>query len=121
MMKILCKLITLPSSTYCNRYAATQADPRRLTWAGGLSSAAVSATGSTLSASADNYPYLSPNNHLNSRARAWNAQKNFRRHRKWLRRRSGVYDEDGSALIQENNGIRVWYDDYTTIGNLHLL
>ncbi|CAG8445238.1 7375_t:CDS:2 [Acaulospora colombiana] len=32
------------------------------------------------------------------------------------KQRSGVYDEDKQALIREGGGIRVWYDDYTTIG-----
>ena len=33
------------------------------------------------------------------------------------KRRSGTYDEDKQALVNEGSGIRVWYDDYTTIGN----
>ncbi|RHZ54295.1 hypothetical protein Glove_428g54 [Diversispora epigaea] len=35
------------------------------------------------------------------------------------KRRSGVYDEDKQALVQEGSGIRVWYDDYTTIDWIH--
>jgi chloride channel 3/4/5 len=32
------------------------------------------------------------------------------------RRRSTVYDDVKEALVKENNGIRVWYHNYTTIG-----
>jgi hypothetical protein len=39
--------------------------------------------------------------------------------RRWLQRRSGAYDEDNHDLMQENNGIRVWYADYTTIDWIH--
>lgn len=38
--------------------------------------------------------------------------------KRWLRRRSGAYDEVNHDLMRENNGIRVWYSDYTTIGKL---
>ncbi|KAI8922971.1 chloride channel [Entophlyctis helioformis] len=48
-------------------------------------------------------------------------RRGFRRtrHLKWLplsRRRSGVYDEYGNAV---NSGMRVWYEDYTTIDWIH--
>ncbi|CAI2192403.1 2997_t:CDS:2, partial [Funneliformis geosporum] len=33
--------------------------------------------------------------------------------------RSGAYDEDKQALVSEGSGIRVWYDDYTTIDWIH--
>ncbi|KAL1922632.1 uncharacterized protein VTP21DRAFT_10171 [Calcarisporiella thermophila] len=39
--------------------------------------------------------------------------------RRWLHRRNGVYDEDRQAILEENNGIRVWVDDYTTIDWIH--
>lgn len=32
------------------------------------------------------------------------------------RRRSVVYDDVKEALVKENNGIRIWYHNYTTIG-----
>ncbi|KAK9722806.1 hypothetical protein K7432_002427 [Basidiobolus ranarum] len=39
---------------------------------------------------------------------------------KWLKRKSGTYDDkDNEALMGENNGIRVWYDNYTTIDWIH--
>lgn len=47
------------------------------------------------------------------------AQANFRRHKRWMRRRQGNYDEEQQALLGENNGLRVWYDDYTTIDWIH--
>lgn len=34
------------------------------------------------------------------------------------KRRSGAYDEDKQAMLSEGGGIRVWYDDYTTIGKV---
>lgn len=34
------------------------------------------------------------------------------------KRRSGAYDEDKQAMLNEGGGIRVWYDDYTTIGKV---
>ena len=52
----------------------------------------------------------------NRSMRAWNSQANFRKHKRWLKRRSGAYDEDGVALLQAGTGLRVWYDDFTTIG-----
>lgn len=76
-----------------SRYAAGFGDPRRLTWAGEVTSTPVAYNGGT-------------------RARGWTP----RRRQRWLRRRTGQYDEDGAQLISENNGIRVWYEDYTTIG-----
>lgn len=33
-----------------------------------------------------------------------------------MSRRSGYYDDAKEALVKENNGIRVWYHNYTTIG-----
>ncbi|CAG8546478.1 15064_t:CDS:10 [Funneliformis mosseae] len=36
-----------------------------------------------------------------------------------FKRRSGAYDEDKQALVSEGSGIRVWYDDYTTIDWIH--
>ncbi|CAG8662407.1 9063_t:CDS:10 [Gigaspora margarita] len=33
--------------------------------------------------------------------------------------RSGAYDDDGLAIVREGGGIRVWYDDYTTIDWIH--
>ncbi|CAG8511417.1 1253_t:CDS:10 [Cetraspora pellucida] len=33
--------------------------------------------------------------------------------------RSGAYDEDSHAMVREGGGIRVWYDDYTTIDWIH--
>ncbi|CAG8712094.1 uncharacterized protein OCT59_010038 [Rhizophagus irregularis] len=35
------------------------------------------------------------------------------------KRRSGAYDEDKQAMLNEGGGIRVWYDDYTTIDWIH--
>lgn len=35
---------------------------------------------------------------------------------KLLSRRSGHYDDAKEALVKENNGIRIWYHNYTTIG-----
>ncbi|RIA80878.1 chloride channel [Glomus cerebriforme] len=35
------------------------------------------------------------------------------------KRRSGAYDEDKQAMVSEGGGIRVWYDDYTTIDWIH--
>lgn len=35
---------------------------------------------------------------------------------KLLSRRSGYYDDAKEALVKENNGIRIWYHNYTTIG-----
>ncbi|CAH1769494.1 1615_t:CDS:2, partial [Entrophospora sp. SA101] len=35
------------------------------------------------------------------------------------KRRSGFYDEDKHELVREGGGIRVWYDDYTTIDWIH--
>lgn len=35
---------------------------------------------------------------------------------KLLTRRSGHYDDAKEALVKENNGIRIWYHNYTTIG-----
>jgi len=35
---------------------------------------------------------------------------------KFLSRRSGYYDDAKEALVKENNGIRIWYHNYTTIG-----
>ncbi|KAK3821408.1 MAG: clc channel [Benniella sp.] len=35
------------------------------------------------------------------------------------RRRSTVYDDVKEALVKENNGIRVWYHNYTTIDWIH--
>lgn len=35
---------------------------------------------------------------------------------KLLSRRSTYYDDAKEALVKENNGIRVWYHNYTTIG-----
>jgi len=36
---------------------------------------------------------------------------------KFLSRKSGLYDDAKEALVKENNGIRIWYHNYTTIGN----
>ncbi|KAF9985555.1 hypothetical protein BGZ75_002776 [Mortierella antarctica] len=36
---------------------------------------------------------------------------------KFLSRKSGFYDDAKEALVKENNGIRIWYHNYTTIGN----
>lgn len=35
----------------------------------------------------------------------------------WLHRKSGFYDQDDTET--ENNGLRVWYSDYTTIDWIH--
>ncbi|RUP04126.1 hypothetical protein BC936DRAFT_140559 [Jimgerdemannia flammicorona] len=35
---------------------------------------------------------------------------------KWRRRRTGNYDEDRQGLLDERAGIRVWYENYSTIG-----
>ncbi|KAG0221388.1 hypothetical protein BGX31_009928 [Mortierella sp. GBA43] len=35
------------------------------------------------------------------------------------RRRSKVYDDAKEALVKENNGIRIWYHNYTTIDWIH--
>lgn len=37
---------------------------------------------------------------------------------KLLTRRSGYYDDAKEALVKENNGIRIWYHNYTTIGKI---
>jgi hypothetical protein len=37
------------------------------------------------------------------------------------KRRSGAYDEDKQAIVSEGGGIRVWYDDYTTIGEINVI
>ncbi|KAF9580217.1 hypothetical protein BGW38_003230 [Lunasporangiospora selenospora] len=38
---------------------------------------------------------------------------------KFLSRRSGYYDDAKEALFKENNGLRVWYHNYTTIDWIH--
>ncbi|KAG0034888.1 hypothetical protein BGZ81_002295 [Podila clonocystis] len=38
---------------------------------------------------------------------------------KLLTRRSGHYDDAKEALVKENNGIRIWYHNYTTIDWIH--
>ncbi|KAF9125286.1 hypothetical protein BGW39_007523 [Mortierella sp. 14UC] len=38
---------------------------------------------------------------------------------KLLTRRSGYYDDAKEALVKENNGIRIWYHNYTTIDWIH--
>ncbi|GJJ74156.1 chloride channel 3/4/5 [Entomortierella parvispora] len=38
---------------------------------------------------------------------------------KFLSRRSGFYDDAKEALVKENNGIRIWYHNYTTIDWIH--
>ncbi|KAF9130235.1 hypothetical protein BGX30_013592 [Mortierella sp. GBA39] len=38
---------------------------------------------------------------------------------KLLTRRSGFYDDAKEALVKENNGIRIWYHNYTTIDWIH--
>ncbi|KAF9379600.1 hypothetical protein CPB97_008878 [Podila verticillata] len=38
---------------------------------------------------------------------------------KLLSRRSGHYDDAKEALVKENNGIRIWYHNYTTIDWIH--
>ncbi|KAG0042965.1 hypothetical protein BGZ83_011991 [Gryganskiella cystojenkinii] len=38
---------------------------------------------------------------------------------KFLSRRSGYYDDAKEALVKENNGIRIWYHNYTTIDWIH--
>ncbi|KAG0309658.1 hypothetical protein BGZ98_009978 [Dissophora globulifera] len=38
---------------------------------------------------------------------------------KLLSRRSAFYDDAKEALVKENNGIRVWYHNYTTIDWIH--
>ncbi|KAG0262931.1 hypothetical protein BG011_009527 [Mortierella polycephala] len=38
---------------------------------------------------------------------------------KFLSRRSAFYDDAKEALVKENNGIRVWYHNYTTIDWIH--
>ncbi|KAF9934198.1 hypothetical protein BGZ65_003861, partial [Modicella reniformis] len=38
---------------------------------------------------------------------------------KLLPRRSMVYDDAKEALVKENNGIRIWYHNYTTIDWIH--
>ncbi|KAF9926212.1 hypothetical protein FBU30_004171 [Linnemannia zychae] len=38
---------------------------------------------------------------------------------KLLTRRSGYYDDVKEALVKENNGIRIWYHNYTTIDWIH--
>ncbi|KAF9976414.1 hypothetical protein BGZ73_008616 [Actinomortierella ambigua] len=38
---------------------------------------------------------------------------------KLLSRRKTVYDDAKEALVRENNGIRVWYHNYTTIDWIH--
>ena len=37
---------------------------------------------------------------------------------KFLSRRSAFYDDAKEALVKENNGIRIWYHNYTTIGKV---
>jgi hypothetical protein len=34
----------------------------------------------------------------------------------FMKRRTGAYDEDSQGLINENTGIRVWYENYSSIG-----
>ncbi|KAG2178631.1 hypothetical protein INT44_001784 [Umbelopsis vinacea] len=36
----------------------------------------------------------------------------------FMKRRTGAYDEDSQGLINENTGIRVWYENYSSIGKL---
>ncbi|KAF9956673.1 hypothetical protein BGZ70_009801 [Mortierella alpina] len=38
---------------------------------------------------------------------------------KFLSRKSGLYDDAKEALVKENNGIRIWYHNYTTIDWIH--
>ncbi|KAF9188726.1 hypothetical protein BGZ51_008955 [Haplosporangium sp. Z 767] len=38
---------------------------------------------------------------------------------KFLSRRSAFYDDAKEALVKENNGIRIWYHNYTTIDWIH--
>jgi hypothetical protein len=34
----------------------------------------------------------------------------------FMKRRTGEYDEDYQGLISENTGVRVWYENYSSIG-----
>lgn len=34
----------------------------------------------------------------------------------FMKRRTGAYDEDLQGLIDENTGVRVWYENYSSIG-----
>ncbi|CAG8463355.1 9168_t:CDS:10 [Acaulospora morrowiae] len=60
---------------------------------------------------------------FNIRRHTWNPMRFpagvFSRPIRRFKQRSGVYDEDKNALIREGGGIRVWYDDYTTIDWIH--
>jgi hypothetical protein len=35
---------------------------------------------------------------------------------RFMKRRTGAYDEDLQGLIDENTGVRVWYENYSSIG-----
>ncbi|CAG8515775.1 4880_t:CDS:2 [Dentiscutata heterogama] len=76
------------------------------------------------------FPTQSEDNH--SISGAHRTRPNFNKRHTWaasikaladpVRRykaRSGAYDEDGLAIVREGGGIRVWYDDYTTIDWIH--
>ncbi|KAF9277323.1 hypothetical protein BGZ68_009388 [Mortierella alpina] len=69
----------------------------------------------------------SKNNNYNRRANS-NTLLNLRRtslaninlvKQKFLSRKSGFYDDAKEALVKENNGIRIWYHNYTTIDWIH--
>ncbi|KAG0296769.1 hypothetical protein BGZ97_004456 [Linnemannia gamsii] len=74
----------------------------------------------------NNYPSNGRRNNGNSNANK--ALQNLRRSsmaninlvkEKLLTRRSGYYDDAKEALVKENNGIRIWYHNYTTIDWIH--
>ncbi|KAF9104349.1 hypothetical protein BGX29_002033 [Mortierella sp. GBA35] len=73
-----------------------------------------------------NYPSANRRNNGNSNGNK--ALQNLRRSsmaninlvkEKLLTRRSGFYDDAKEALVKENNGIRIWYHNYTTIDWIH--
>ncbi|KAJ9086614.1 hypothetical protein DSO57_1002336 [Entomophthora muscae] len=54
-----------------------------------------------------------------SKSQKGSAAPSLRLPSQWISRTNRGYDQNKKDLVQENNGIRVWYDDYTTIDWIH--